>query len=70
MTRNENLARASKFVTQREAADILGVSDRTVRNMIADGRLVAYRSGRSIIRIRLEDVESALKPMNEVARSA
>ncbi|EIT90883.1 DNA binding domain, excisionase family [Mycobacteroides abscessus 4S-0726-RB] len=50
-------------MTQKEAAEILGVTDRTVRAMIADGRLVGYRGGRRIVRLRLDEVENALKPM-------
>ncbi|WP_032689074.1 excisionase family DNA-binding protein [Mycobacteroides abscessus] len=63
MTRSEAISCAPKFVTQKEAAEILGVTDRTVRAMIADGRLVGYRGGRRIVRLRLDEVENALKPM-------
>lgn len=31
--------------------------------MIADGRLTGYRGGRRIVRLRLDEVENALKPM-------
>jgi excisionase family DNA binding protein len=64
MTRTERLAHVRKtYVTQQEAADILGVTDRTVRTMIAENRLPAYRVGKRLIRLRLEDVEAALKPI-------
>jgi len=63
MTRAEVISRAPRFVTQKEAAEILGVTDRTVRTMIADGRLTGYRAGRRIVRLRLDEVEAALKPM-------
>lgn len=51
------------FVTQREAGDILGVTDRTIRNMLADGRLRGYRIGSRNIRLKLNEVESALQPI-------
>lgn len=64
MTRVERIAQDRKtYITQREAADILGVTDRTVRNMIADSRLRAYRLGPRVIRLRLDEVENALRPM-------
>jgi excisionase family DNA binding protein len=49
------------FISQAETGALLGVTDRTVRNMIADGRLKAYRIGRTI-RLRLDEVETALEP--------
>ena len=35
-----------RYVSALEAADYLGVSDRTIRQMVSDGRLTAYRNGR------------------------
>lgn len=63
MTRAELFAQRKTYITQREAAEILGVTDRTVRNMIADKRLTGYRLGRRVIRLRLDEVEAAMKPM-------
>ena len=64
MTRIEALARTRKtYITQVEAGDILGVTDRTIRSMIADGRLKGYRLGKGVIRLRLDEVEGALQPM-------
>jgi excisionase family DNA binding protein len=68
MTRTEVIARNRKlYITQGEAADILGVTDRTIRNMIADQRLRAYRLGPRVIRLRLDEVEAALQPVVGVA---
>lgn len=53
----------AKFITQQQAAEVLGVTDRTIRKMIADGRLPAYRLGPRVIRLRLDEVEAALQPM-------
>ena len=38
------------YATLKQAADYLGVTDRTVRQMIADGRLTGYRSGNQLVR--------------------
>lgn len=65
MTRTEALARQrTTFINQDETADILGVCPRTVRRMIADGRLTGYRIGRAI-RLRLDEVEGALQPIRD-----
>jgi excisionase family DNA binding protein len=42
-----------------QAADYAGVVPRTVRNMIKDGRLPAYRCGDRLIRLRRNEVEAA-----------
>jgi excisionase family DNA binding protein len=66
--RTEFITRNRKvYITQREAAEILGVTDRTIRNMIADGRLRAYRLGAAVIRLRLDEVEAALQPIGGAA---
>ncbi|HTX55287.1 MAG TPA: helix-turn-helix domain-containing protein [Candidatus Baltobacteraceae bacterium] len=44
-----------RFISIAEAAGYLGVSERTVRNMMYDGRLTAHRLGDRIVRIRLSD---------------
>lgn len=49
------------FETLREAADRLGVSDRTLRRRIADGDLIAYRLGKRLIRVRTTDVDALLR---------
>lgn len=43
-----------------EIAEQYGVSERTVRRRIAEGKLPAYRFGPRHIRIRREDVEALL----------
>ncbi len=49
------------YETLREAADRLGVSDRTLRRRIADGDLMAYRLGKRLIRVRTADVDALLR---------
>lgn len=51
------------YITQKQAAAYLGITDRTVRTMIADGRLRAYKLGPQVIRLRLDEVEAALQPV-------
>lgn len=51
-----------RFVSVSVAAEYLSVSDRTIRYMVAQGRLQGFRNGR-ILRVDMNDVESCLKPM-------
>ena len=50
-----------------QAAEYLGVTDRTIRQMIADGRLTGYRSGRRLVRLRVDEVDAAMKPFGGAA---
>jgi excisionase family DNA binding protein len=50
----------SPYVTQAEAAEYLRVTDRTIRQMIADGRLRAYSLGNRVIRLRLDEIDAAM----------
>lgn len=43
-------------------AEYLGVTDRTIRQMIADGRLTGYRAGARLIRLDLNEVDAAMQP--------
>ena len=45
-----------------QTAEYLGVTTRTVQQMIADGRLRAYRLGPRIVRLRRNDIDAALQP--------
>jgi excisionase family DNA binding protein len=63
---NAALERAEKrrlprvYVTQEEAAEYLGVTSRTIRQMIADGRLQGYSLGWRIQRLRLDEIDAAM----------
>lgn len=48
-------------MTIQAVADYLGITHKTVRNMVADGRLRAYKLGDRIIRFRRSDVDAALQ---------
>lgn len=56
-----------RYVRIGEAAEYLGVTDRTIRQMIADGRLTGYRSGRRLVRLDLNEVDAAMKPFGGAA---
>ncbi len=47
------------YLTLAEAADLMSVSVRTLRRRIADGTIPAYRCGRRVIRVRIDDLELA-----------
>jgi excisionase family DNA binding protein len=52
------------FGTVEEAAEILRVSQRTVRRRISDGTLEAQRFGPRLIRINLDSIAAATRPFN------
>ncbi|MDQ1249557.1 MAG: hypothetical protein QG597_3932 [Actinomycetota bacterium] len=50
------------FITIAQAADYLGVNPATIRLMIADGRLKAYSLGHRVVRLRVSEIDAALRP--------
>lgn len=58
---------ARRWASIQDTADYLGVAERTVRQMISDGRLSAYRNGRKMIRLDLNEVDAAMKPVGGAA---
>jgi excisionase family DNA binding protein len=58
----------NQFVSIADTAEFIGVDTRTVRNMISDGRLRAYRlAGGRTFRIRRSDLEALLVPFEASA---
>lgn len=51
-----------RYVSPTDAADYLGVTTRTIRQMVADGRLTAYRSGPKLVRLDLNEIDAAMVP--------
>ena len=49
------------YVSLDEAAEMMSLSTRTIRRRISDGTIPAYQCGRRPIRIRLDELESALR---------
>ena len=58
MAQDRNPAR---YITAVQAAEYIGVTTRTVRQMTNDGRLKAYRLGDQIVRYRFEDIDLAFE---------
>jgi excisionase family DNA binding protein len=54
--------RRRRYVTTAEAAEYLNVTERTIRQMVFDGRLTAYRSGRRLVRLDLDEIDAAMVP--------
>jgi len=52
-----------RLLTSNEAAQFLSVSQRTVKRLVADGSLRAYKIRRSM-RFRLEDLEAYIEQNN------
>ena len=57
------------MVSLAEAAELAGVSTKTLRRRIADGILPAYRTGPRLIRLDPADLLELMKPMNDTAAS-
>jgi excisionase family DNA binding protein len=57
-----------RFISVADAAEYLGVTTRTIRQMIADGRITGYRSGHRLVRVDLNDVDAAMRPFGGAAR--
>ena len=49
------------LIKKPEAAEILGVSVRTLEKMIARGALPAYKIGPKMVRLRREDIDDYLE---------
>lgn len=49
------------YLSLDEAADCMSVSVKTIRRLIAAGILPAYRFGKRAIRVKLADLEAALR---------
>jgi excisionase family DNA binding protein len=50
-----------RWVTVEWTANYLGVTTKTVRSMISEGRLTGYRNGR-FIRLDLDEIDAAMQP--------
>ena len=57
-TRKGRAGMERAWISLDEAAEYVGVSTRTIRVWIAEGRLPAKRFGKRIIRVRIADVEA------------
>jgi excisionase family DNA binding protein len=55
-----------RFTSVRDAAEYGGISEKTVRRYISDGRLTGYRLGKRLIRVDLSEIDALLKPIPTV----
>jgi excisionase family DNA binding protein len=51
-----------RYITINSAAEYLGLTPRTIRQMIADGRLTGYRCGTRIVRVDADELDAAMQP--------
>lgn len=58
MTRTRELP---VYVSLDEAARMMSLATRTIRRRISDGTFPAYQCGRRSIRIRVDELEAALR---------
>ena len=61
---NDSTRGLPRLITLQQAADSTQLSARTLRRYIAEGRLTAYRAGRTI-RLKPEDVDALFTPTNQ-----
>jgi excisionase family DNA binding protein len=55
-----------RLVSQQDAAEYLGVTERTIRNYVSRGELRAYRLSGRLVRINLGDLDAMLRPIPTV----
>lgn len=60
---NTSNHRQPEYVGLEYAAAFYGTSQKTIRRMIAEGTLPAYRVGKRQIRIRHSDLEKLARPI-------
>lgn len=51
------------LISLAEAAERLGLSERTVRRYIADGTITAYRLGRRSVRVDPQSLDNMFHPL-------
>lgn len=52
------------YLSLDQAASVVSLSVKTIRRRIADGTIPAYQCGKKPIRIRLDELEAAMRPVN------
>lgn len=51
-----------RWVSINQVAEHLGVSTRTIYQMLAEGRLRGYRNGNRFVRLDLDEVDASMQP--------
>jgi excisionase family DNA binding protein len=49
------------YISVTDAAERMSVSEKTIRRWISIGTIPGYRCGKRVIRIKLEDLDAALR---------
>lgn len=68
MATTATTTRSSAYVSLVEAGDILGVHSRTIRRYISEGRLTGYRIGPRLVKVKLADLDSLMRPIATAGR--
>jgi excisionase family DNA binding protein len=55
------------YMSPPEAGDYLGVTTRTIRQMVVDGRLQAYKLGAKVVRLKVDEIDAAMQPLGEAS---
>lgn len=58
----QNAPNRRRYGSISDAAEYIGVTPRTIRQMIADGRLTGYRNGPRLIRVDLNEIDAVMEP--------
>lgn len=61
-------AQPRRLASVAKAADYAACSPKTIRRRIADGTLTGYRMGPRLIRVDLDEVDAALRPIATAGR--
>lgn len=60
--------RRRKYASQAQAAEYVGVTARTIRQWIAEGRITGYRINERLIRVDLNEIDTAMTPFGGAAK--
>lgn len=58
----------SEWLTTEQVAERLSLSTKSIRTMVADGTIPAYRLGRRQLRFRADEVDNALRRVPTTTR--
>jgi excisionase family DNA binding protein len=64
---SEDAAVQRRWATMQQTADYMGVSLRTVREWITQGKITGYRINARVIRVDLNEVDGAMQPFGGAA---
>jgi excisionase family DNA binding protein len=62
MRRRQPDAPTRRWASLNDAADYLGVTHRTIRQWITDGKIRGYRANARLYRVDLNEIDAAMQP--------